>query len=87
MRPLSGLVLYKQMESEFNKPIAYGSRILKDTEKNYSATELEALAVVWACEQFRPYLYGRDFTIECDHNPLVFIDNMTIIKRFNRGTK
>ena len=45
-------------------------------EKNYSATELEALGVVWACEQFRPYLYGRKFVIECDHNPLVFIDKM-----------
>ena len=50
--------------------------MLKDAEKNYSATELETLGVVWACEQFRPYLYGREFTIECDHNPLVFIDNM-----------
>jgi hypothetical protein len=50
--------------------------MLKDEEKNYSATELEALAEVWACEQFPPYLYERDFTIECDHNPLVIIKNM-----------
>ena len=35
-----------------------------------------SIRVVWACEQFRPYLYGREFTIECDHNPLVFLDNM-----------
>jgi hypothetical protein len=71
-----GAVLAQKDRNGINRPVAYGSRMLKCAEKNYSATELEALAVVWACEQFRPYLYGRDFTIECDHNPLVFIDNM-----------
>ena len=49
---------------------------LRMQKKNYSATELEAIAVVWACEEFRTSLYGRDFTIDCDHNPFVFIDNM-----------
>jgi hypothetical protein len=71
-----GAVLAQKDKTGLNRPIASGSRMLKDAEKNYSATELETLGVVWACRQFRPYLYGRDFTIECDHNPLVFIDNM-----------
>jgi hypothetical protein len=47
--------------------------MLKGAERNYSATELESLAIIWAVEQFRPYLYGRKFTIESDHNPLVYI--------------
>jgi hypothetical protein len=71
-----GAVLAQKDKNGVNRPIGYGSRMLKDAEKNYSATELEALGVVWACEQFRAYLYGRKFVIECDHNPLVFIDNM-----------
>ena len=66
-----GAVLAQKDKNGVNRPIGYGSRMLKDAEKNYSATELEALGVVWACEQFRPYLYGRQFVIECDHNPLV----------------
>jgi hypothetical protein len=71
-----GAVLAQKDKNGVNRPIGYGSRMLKDAEKNYSATELEAIGVVWACEQFRTYLYGRKFVIECDHNPLVFIDNM-----------
>ena len=54
----------------------YASRLLNTAEKNYSATELECLAVVWGIEYFRPYLYGRHFVINCDHNPLVYIENM-----------
>jgi hypothetical protein len=71
-----GAVLAQKDNNGLNRPIGYGSRMLKDAVKNYSATELETLSVVWACEQFRPYLYGRKFVIECDHNPLVFNYNM-----------
>ena len=38
------------------RPVAYASRTLQPHEKNYGATELEALGVVWAVKHFHPYL-------------------------------
>ena len=42
-----------------NKPIAFGSRYLNDSEKNYTIVELELVALVWGLEKFRFYLYGK----------------------------
>ena len=50
--------------------ISYASRNLTDAERRYSQTEKEALVLVWACERFNLYVYGRDFELETDHKPL-----------------
>ena len=63
------------------RPIFYGSRHLSKSERNYSATARETLAVVFGCEQFREYLQGRRFTIRSDHNPLVWLRGMKEPKR------
>ena len=57
------------------KVIAYASRALTETESRYSQTEREALAVIWGCEYFHLYIYGKPATVITDHKPLVTIYN------------
>ncbi|GAQ93161.1 putative retrotransposon protein, partial [Klebsormidium nitens] len=56
-------------------PIAFASRSLHGAEVNYSTTDGELLAMVWAISvKFRPYLYGGPtFTCRVDHNPLIYL--------------
>ena len=61
--------------SQNDKIIAYASRALSPVEQRYSQTEREALAVVWGCEHFHLYLFGKPFTIISDHKPLEHIFN------------
>ncbi|CAF1481864.1 unnamed protein product [Rotaria sordida] len=53
--------------------IAYASRTLSSTERNYSATEREALAIVWATKHFRPYIEGMEITIRTDCQALQWL--------------
>ena len=64
-----GAVLVQEQNGE-NVPISYASRSLTDTEQKYLQTECEALALVWACEQFHMYVYGQEFDLITDHKPL-----------------
>ena len=67
-----GAVLVQNQVGE-DRVIHYASRSLSDTERKYSQTEKEALAVVWGCERFHIYLYGIKFLIISDHKPLEVI--------------
>ena len=48
-----GAVLSQTQEDGKVHPVAYASRALSLTERNYTITELETLAVVWAVTDFR----------------------------------
>ncbi|XP_072166477.1 uncharacterized protein [Diadema setosum] len=67
-----GAVLMQRVEGE-KFPIAYISRKLSDTERRYAVIERECLAIAWAVKKFDVYLYGREFELEVDHRPLMYI--------------
>ena len=51
-------------------PVLYASRSLKRAKRQYSVTDLIALAVVWAVKTFRLYIMGIRFKVVTDHNAL-----------------
>ena len=57
-------------------PIHYISRKLLSAEKNYATVERECLAIIWAIEKFKYYLYGKQFIIETDHMPLQYLKSL-----------
>ena len=67
--PGIGGVLQVRRDGEW-APAAYFSRQLKGPEQRYSATKIEALAVVETVKHFNYYLYGQNFSIYTDHKPL-----------------
>lgn len=55
------------------QPIVYWPRLLNKHQKACSVTDSECLAAVEAIKVFRPYLYGRRFTLETDHKALTWL--------------
>lgn len=56
--------------------IEYMSQRFSDTQKNYSVTERECLAVVLAIEKWRSYIEGAKFTVVTDHASLQWLYNL-----------
>jgi transposase InsO family protein len=68
-----GAVLAQNDDEGREHPVSYISRKLSGPEIKYDTREKEALAIVWACEVFRPYLIGRHFEVETDHRNLKWL--------------
>ncbi|CDF36412.1 unnamed protein product [Chondrus crispus] len=59
------------------RPVGYWSYSLSDSERNYSATESECFAVVWAVRTLRPYVEGTKLTVRTDHDALRWLMSLT----------
>ena len=69
-----GAILYQDQVDGKEKPISFASRSLSKAESNYSAHKLEFLPLKWVdMKRFHEYLYGNDFTVYTDNNPLTYI--------------
>ena len=60
-------------------PVAFHSRQLRARERNYSASELEGLAVVEAIRHFEIYLFGAAFTVVTDHKALTHLFSSSVL--------
>ena len=56
-------------------PIVYSSRKLNKAQRNYSATEREALGMVFALQKYRHYLVANPFIFYIDHQALKYLIN------------
>jgi len=70
-----GTILLQEINGEL-MPIAYASRTLFDREMRYAVIERECLAIVWGIEKYKCYLYGKEFYLQTDQQPLTYLRNM-----------
>lgn len=71
-KAIAGVLMQEHNGIKF--PIQFCSRALTDAETRYIIIELECLAIVFACEKFYPFLYGKSFHLYIDNRPLTYLN-------------
>ncbi|XP_060965554.1 uncharacterized protein LOC133034480 [Cannabis sativa] len=67
-----GAVLGQRVDKVF-RTIYYASKTLNDAQLNYATTEKEMLAIVFACDKFRPYLIGNKVIVYTNHSAIKYL--------------
>ena len=67
-----GAVLGQKADKVF-KVIYYSSKTFNESQENYSTTKKEMLAMVFACEKFRPYILGSHVINHSDHAAIKYL--------------
>lgn len=68
-----GAVLLQQDTDQHWKPLAYESKKLSKTERNYPAQERELLAILVALRTWRCFIDGKNYIVTTDHQPLIHL--------------
>ena len=72
-----GAVLSQIDASGVERPIAFASRSLAENERKWTVMERECFAIVWAItDQFHCYVYGTQFTVRTDNQPLKWLQSL-----------
>ena len=74
-----GIVLAQLGEGNIDHPISFASRKLSTAENNYTTTEREGLAMVYALQKFQHYLLGSNFKMFTDHSALNYLVNNPVL--------
>ena len=68
-----GAVLLQEDTAGEKRPIAFANRKMLPRKSRHSTIERECLAITWAVKKFQEYLYGTEFSLETDHQPLQYL--------------
>ncbi len=69
------------MITQDNRPIAFFSRKLSETQQEYSVTDIELLAIVETLKEFKGMLWGQDIKVYTDHKNLT---RDALVKKYAR---
>ena len=75
-----GVVLAQLGNNDLEHPIAFVSQKLSFAKKNYTTTEREGLAMVYALHKFRQYLLGGHFKMFTNHSALKYLVNKPMLE-------
>ena len=62
-----------QITEKIFRAIYYATKTFNEAQENYSTTENEMLAMVFACEKFRPYILGSHVIIHTDYAAIKYL--------------
>ncbi|CAM4693719.1 unnamed protein product [Lepidochelys olivacea] len=65
-RGVGAVLMQEEPDQEFH-PVVFLSKKLSERESNWSVSEKECYAIVYALEKLRPYVWGRRFHLQTDH--------------------
>ena len=74
-----GAILVQLGARDLDHSIAFASRKLSYSKKNYNTTEREGLAMVYAVQKYRHYLLGKHFKMFTDHSALKYLVNKSVL--------
>ena len=67
-----GVVMGQRIERTF-RAIYSSRKTFNEAQENYSTIEKEMLAVIFACEKFRPYILGSHVIVHTDHATIKYL--------------